>query len=439
MIDEGEYALFGMFKKKPEIVEPPLRFGTSHQIPPIDPVVLAQAKWVVYNAVIAHASTMIIQVTQQGVAVQYIVDTISHEGPGSDPASAANVNMVLKAMAGIDLAQPKPLAEGKFSISVPGKKYPCTLTCQLGRGSERVTLAFDDGSKPPEKFEDAGMRPKMIEQLKEAMKEPGIVVISSPPKQGFTTSFNNTIRLVDRYLRNVVAVEDEQGKEKQVENAPITTYNSQAGETPFTVLPKLLRTYPDVVCVRQPTDGETLDLLCEQPDRERLVLMGVGALDAVEALPRLLAMKAPRDKLAKHVKAVLNMRLLRKLCEACKEAYPPPPQLLKQLGVPAGRIKAFYRQGPPPQPPVPPNAKEPPPPVTICPGCNGLGYRTRTAIFELLVVNDQLREALQGPARLDDLRKIAKQSGHATLLDEGILACAQGVTSVQEVLRVLKG
>src|SRR5690606_14932 len=112
----------------------------------------------------------------------------------------------------------------------------------------RMTLTFDDGKKPPEKFEDLGMRPKLLESLKEAMQKPGLVLVASP--QGFSTAFNTTIRTVDRYLRNCVSVEDAAAKEDPVENSPITTYDSKAGESPATVLPKLLRTYPDVVSVR---------------------------------------------------------------------------------------------------------------------------------------------------------------------------------------------
>ncbi|MBI1900819.1 MAG: Flp pilus assembly complex ATPase component TadA [Planctomycetia bacterium] len=428
--------IFG--KKQPEIVEPPLRFFTKTPLPALDPVIYAQVKWLVFNAITAHAQDLVLNATQQGVKVQYVIDAVTHDAPSVDPSLAVSMMAILKVHAGIDPSQPKPLASGEFQVHIPKKKITGKLVSQLGRGTERLVVNLDEGKPPPDKFEDTGMRPKMLEQIRETLKKPGIFVVSAPPQQGFTTSFNCMIRCIDRYLHNVVTVEDKYTEEKQIENAPITTYDPKAGESPVAVLPRLLRTYPDVVCVRNVVDTETMTLLCDQPRHERVVVIGVQALDAIEALPRVLAYKGPRDKFAQNVTGVLNQRLIRKLCEHCKQAYPPPPPLLQKLGVPPGRIQAFYRPGPPPAPPTPPGAKEPIPPPAVCPQCNGIGYLGRTAIFELLIVNDALRQTLATSNKLDDLRRVAKESGHNTLMEEGVVACALGVTSMEELLRIMK-
>ncbi len=428
--------LFG--KKQPEIIEPPLRFATKNPLPAIDPQLYANVKWLVFNAIKGMSQQLVVTATQQGVSVQYIIDAVAHEAPSMDPATAAQMLMVLKVHAGIDVNKPQALASGDFLIPVPGKKMTAKLVSQLGRGSEKMVLTFDDGAKPLDKFEDTGIRPKMLEQIKELVNKHGIFIVSSPPQQGFTSTFNATIRAIDRYLHNVVAVEDENANEREVDNSPISPYDATAGVSAATVLPKLLRTYPDVVCVRQPMNAETMTLLCDQPRQQRVVIIGVQALDAVESLPRVLALKGPRDKFAQVVTGALNVRLIRKLCEMCKQAYPPPPALLQKLGVPPGKIQAFYRPGPPPQPPQPPDAKEPIPGPVVCPACNGIGYKGRTGIFELLIVNDALRQTLVNSNKLDDLRRVAKQSGHASMMDEGVLACAMGVTSLEEFLRVMK-
>ena len=124
---------------------------------------------------------------------------------------------------------------------------------------------------------------------------------------------------------------------------------------------------------------------------------------------------------------MVNQRLVRKLCDACKEAYTPPPQILQQLGIPEGRVQAFYR---PPQP----NPEEPKEPCEVC---GGIGYLGRTAIFELLVVGDAVRKALT-TAKLDLLRQAARKDGMKNLQEEGVLLVAKGVTSLPELMRVLK-
>ncbi len=134
--------------------------------------------------------------------------------------------------------------------------------------------------------------------------------------------------------------------------------------------------------------------------------------------------------------ASLNMRLLRKLCDNCKQPYAPTPQILQQLGIPAGKVQALYRphEGPLPLPPDAPKDAVPMP----CRHCRGIGYKGRTAIFELLVMNDQLRTVLTKTPKIDILRAEARKAGYRNLQEEGIALVAKGTTSLPELLRVLK-
>jgi len=125
--------------------------------------------------------------------------------------------------------------------------------------------------------------------------------------------------------------------------------------------------------------------------------------------------------------AVVNQRLIRKLCEFCKEAYAPPAQVLQQLGIPEGKIQAFYR----PRQPTEENPE-------ICPECGGIGYVGRTAIFELLVVDQAVRKALATSPKLDLVRQAAGKDGLRTFQEEGLVLVAKGVTSLPELIRVVK-
>ena len=137
----------------------------------------------------------------------------------------------------------------------------------------------------------------------------------------------------------------------------------------------------------------------------------------------------PPAEFAKAVTLVTGQRLVRKLCESCKEAYAPPPQLLRQLGIPEGRVQAFYR---PPQPNAD-NAKQEP-----CQACGAIGYVGRTAVFELLTVGDAVRKVLSADPKVDLIRQAARKDGMSSLQDEGVLLVAKGVTSLPELMRVLK-
>ena len=227
-------------------------------------------------------------------------------------------------------------------------------------------------------------------------------------------------------------MEDEDNREPEVENVDVTTYNLKEGETPDKILPKIIRKQPDAYVVRDLTNVETLKILCGLvTDDQKMVVSSIGSKEAVEALIRVLMMKIPAKDFAPAVIGVLNQRLIRKLCEACKEPFEPQPKLLQALGIPAGKVPVLYREK---QYPAPDSGEE----VEICQECGGIGYKGRMALFELLKVNDQLREALIKQPKLEVLQKVAKASGHHSLKDEGVLLVVQGVTSVTELQRILK-
>ncbi len=209
-----------------------------------------------------------------------------------------------------------------------------------------------------------------------------------------------------------------------------------AGQTPDKVLAKLLLKQPEVLVLPELYNAETVKLLCDEVLNEnRLVISRVRAKEAVEALLRVLLFKAPADLFAKAVTGVLNQRLLRRLCPSCKQSYEPPPELLRRLGIPAGKVEVLYKEFQPPPPgSEPPKKGEP----EVCPDCGGIGYRGRIAVFELLLVDDEIRRLLIKQPKLELLRKAARQAGNRTLQEEGILLVANGVTSLTELQRILK-
>ena len=371
------------------------------------------------------ADGVLLDFTSEAVNTRYEIDGVWHSGDAQERETGDALLAVVKTLAALDPEERRARQQGAFAAEFNGDSLTCKLLAQGTKTGERAMIRLVNQRVLFNKLDELGMREKMAEQFGEILTTPqGFILISAPPRLGLTSTFDATLHSMDRFTRSFVAVEDTRREERAIENIPITAYDG-ASETPMSVLPGLIRLYPDVLIVRELINAETVALLCQQVGQKRLILGSVQAKDTSEALLRILAMKVPPATFAPTATAVLNQRLVRKLCESCKEAYAPPEQLLKQLRIPPGKIEALYR------PPTEPEK--------VCPDCSGIGYVGRTAVFELLVVNDAVRKVLTTKPKLDLLRAAARKSGMRPLQEEGILLVLRGVTSLAELTRVLKG
>ncbi len=383
------------------------------------------ARVVIADGLSNRAHAIMLDYTQQAVAVHWMIDGVWHNAEPIPREQGDPLLETLKALSGLDPQQRQKQQKGTFSAEYQSTAYEATLTCQGTKTGERALIQLRNQKVAFESLDDLGMRPKMQEDLKEllALKQ-GLVLFSAMPAAGLRSTAHAIIRNTDRFTREFVAIEEETRRYQEIENCPVTTYNAARGESPATILPKAIRAMPDVIIIRDLVNAETVTLLCQEIPDERLIISTVRAKDGPEALLRVLAMGVPADEFARGISGVLNQRLVRKLCEACKEAYAPTPQILGQLGIPEGRVQAFFR---PPQQPE-----------EVCQQCGGVGYKGRTAIFELLKVGDTVRNVLTTEPKLELLRQAARKDGMRGFQEEGVLLVAKGVTSLPELMRVLK-
>lgn len=390
---------------------------------------LLTAREILADGLTVRAMAVMLDFTQQGVAVRTMIDGvwIAREGVGRDVGDPAIES--LKLLCGLNPQDRQSRQTGGFSVEFESKKYEATLVSQGTPTGERALVQFVEGKIPLRSLDDLGMRTKLQEQLRESLDASrGFVLLSAIPGGGLRSTTDAVLHTCDRFTREFATLEEETNRYQVVENIALTTYKAADGVSPMDVLPKFFRTEPDVAVVRDLTDGDMVELLCEEIPDNRLIVSTIRAKDCAEALLRVLALGVPADTLAKSVTAVLNQRLVRKLCDSCKEAYAPAPQILQQLGIPEGRVQAFYR-------PFQPNPEEPKEP---CQACGAIGYLGRTAIFELLVVGDAVRQALTSNPTLESVRQAARRDGMKTFQEEGVLLVAKGTTSLPELMRVLK-
>jgi len=391
-----------------------------------------EARQILADGLTQRADGIMLDFAQQAVAVRYQIDGVWLEGQARDRESSDPALASLKILCGLNPQDRQARQEGKFTAELRQDPKPetmaATLSTQATPTGERVLIRLERTKTPFKTLDDLGMRQKMQEQLLAALgQQSGFVVLSAMPASGLRTTTNIVLRTMDRYMREFVAVEDESNRYEPIENVPVTTYKPEQKHDLHDLFDRLFHQEPNVAVVRDLVDANMVSTLLAQVHENRMIVSTIRAKECAEAVLRLLAMKVPPAELANGLTAVLCQRLVRKLCEKCKEAYAPTAEMLRQLQIPEGKVQAFYR---PPQPSA--DQKE------VCKTCGGIGYYGRTAIFELMLVDDNLRRVIAGAPKLETIRQAARRAGMRTLQEEGVLLVARGVTSLQELTRVMR-
>ncbi|HJT76935.1 MAG TPA: ATPase, T2SS/T4P/T4SS family, partial [Gemmataceae bacterium] len=187
----------------------------------------------------------------------------------------------------------------------------------------------------------------------------------------------------------------------------------------------------DVIYIGEIRDQETAEIACQAAQTGHMVFTTLHANDTITALARLLDLGVQPFLIASAVSAVLGQRLVRILCPECKVRYKPDPDMLRKANLPADKIKFFYK----PHVTIDGDAEDK---ESVCPHCNGTGYRGRTGIFELLVVNDRIRDLMRDNPNFNAIKQEAVKGGMKYLQEDGIRQVIEGRTSIQELLRVSK-
>ena len=231
-----------------------------------------------------------------------------------------------------------------------------------------------------------------------------------------------SLREIDRYQRNIITVEDP--IEYHLDNVTQMEVNTKAGQTFATSLRSILRQDPDVIMIGEIRDQETASIACQAANTGHMVFSTVHSNDAVTALFRLLDLGVEPFMIASALSGVLGQRLVRVLCEACKEPYKPKPEFLKKANLPADKVDVFYRR--------------PENPEQVCQQCGGTGYFGRTGIYELLVLTEPMRDMIRENPSINKIKAEARKKGMIYLQEDGLRQVIQGRTSIEELLRVVK-
>jgi len=387
------------------------------------------------EAIFKDADMTVLDFSTQQVSLRFQIDGLWHSGAPMEREEGDYMLATLKELAGVDYRERR--ASGNFGTMFHKKKQKFKLVSQGIKTGERVALYLDYKRPPLDKCEELGMRASMISQIHEIVNDTsmGIFVTSAVPGEGFTKVWRGALDTCDRLTRDYYTLEHVGKNEPEVINVYPIEYDSAKGEDAMSPLAQLMLKEPDVLAFPDLESGDLLNRIVDHSVAHDLPMFTrIPGKNSIDALRRILALKPNAKNFAKRLSAVLSMRLIRLLCDECKIGFKPTPQMLQQLGLPQGRIAQLFRPMVYKNGMVDEKNKE----IVPCSNCCGIGYRGRTGLFELLVLNDELRSAMVSDPKANNLAAIAKRHRHVSMQMEGIVMIASGKTSIDELQRVLK-
>lgn len=392
------------------------------------------------QAIRGRADQILMDYSAQGVAIRFRVDGKWENMPPMDRPSGDGMLVILKKLCVLNPADRKSKQTAKLPLKFKGDDWILEFASQGIPSGERVLIRIETKKPVLTELSDLGMREKMQEQFRNLINSSdAMFIFSGPPGHGLPTTWRVGLESADRFVRDFHSIEDKALDEPELINITKHPFEAAAGETPMTVLKSLLLKQPDVLVFPDLFDAQVTKLVCEEVAEEsRYAITRVAANSAVEALLKLMATYKDSAKALVNVTCgIINQRLIRRLCPDCRQPFQPQPQLLQKLGIPPGRVKTLYQPFIPPPPEQRVDANGKPIEIEICTKCDGRGYYGRAAVFELLALDDEIKKAFLNNPNPAHVTQVAKQRGYLTIQEEGVLAVATGLTSLQELQAVL--
>lgn len=396
-------------------------------------------KDMISEVLLKRAETVLIDYSQTQATPRILVDGSWHPIPPMDRQTGDAVLVSIKFLAGLNPTERRAKQSGRFSLKSPefGKRGINVLSQGIPNG-ERVQLKImgDAASKLP--LKKLGMLPSMEKPFVEALNKPGVCIVSAPKGEGLTTTWQGLLLSADRLTKDCIGLVSEANiEETSVENIVLTNYEPGKQKD---VLVQALLTRPDAVACSHVESPEVTDTLTASiGSQDTAVWLRSEAKTTVEALLRCMQNSKNPNQLAETVRYVTNQRLARRLCPHCKQEIRVQPKLIQQLGGDPRKQTTIFQafRLPPPEQRVDQNGK--PIEFPTCQTCGGLGHVGRIALYEMLVINDEVRQTLRETPKPQAIDAIAKRSNaKMPMASSAWRLVLLGVISLQEAQASLK-
>jgi type IV pilus assembly protein PilB len=372
------------------------------------------------QAVNDRASDIHIEPQERDVRIRYRIDGVLHEVMRSPKSIQNGVLSRLKIMADIDIAERRVPQDGRVGLVVGGKAIDLRVATMPTVHGEKAVIRILDKSHALLNLSDLGFSEQNMERYETSFTKPyGMILVTGPTGSGKSTTLYATLNILNQVDRNIITVEDP--VEYRLAGANQVQMNPKAGLTFASALRSILRSDPDIVLIGEIRDAETAQIAVQAALTGHLVLSTLHTNDAPSAVTRLTEMGIEPFLVSSAVDCVLAQRLIRVLCEKCKEYYQPTADALKEARIPLmpdGSIPRLYR------------------PVG-CNTCGNTGYRGRMAVHEVMSMSEEIERMTVERRSSEEIAKVAHEQGMMTLRQDGILKLLAGQTSVEELFRVI--
>ncbi len=376
-----------------------------------------------FDAVKAGASDVHIQPYEDRVIVRQRIDGVLFDSFEVPKAVQEEVLTRVKVLGRMNIAEKRLPQDGRATVQLGDRTVDLRIASLPTSHNERIVIRLLDKSARLYTLGELGMPPHYLKSFRQLIqRDHGMILVTGPTGSGKSTTLYGALQEIDSHDLNVLTLEDP--IEYQLDGISQTQINEKKGMTFASGMRSVLRQDPDIIMVGEVRDGETAVMAIQASLTGHLVFSTLHTNDAASAVTRLLDLGIEPYLVSSSLVASLAQRLVRRLCTACKQPDPkatalpaPPDSLLEEQGIVLTDLPGVYA------------------PVG-CDSCRGTGFRGRVGLFELLVIDDTCRDLVQARGNASQIREAGMQAGMHLLATDGILKVHQGVTTLDEVMRV---
>lgn len=376
-------------------------------------------KKLILQGVERGASDIFVDPLQSGACtVRMRIDGSLRQVCELEPSMAKSVESAVKVIAGMDITERRRPQDGAFSAKIDGELISFRVASVGAYSGEKISLRILGSASGPRGLSDLGLSPEDQDIIEKAIKLPsGMVLMCGPTGSGKTSTLYAMLKSIDYSIKNVISIEDPiENIMPQISQMEV---NTKADITFGALLRNALRQNPDIICLGEIRDEETAEIAVQAAQTGHLIIATVHSNDNLGTVDRLQNLGIPLRTIAGTLHVIISQRLIRTLCPACKKRRALTPELqdyFVRANLPTDNV--FAAAG--------------------CPQCDGTGYAGRRAIFDIMVVNHQLRELLEDEATtLATVQAyIEREHGSSVMAYKGYRLAAEGITSLDEVNRI---
>lgn len=383
-----------------------------------DAPVIRIVNMILVEAIRKSASDIHIEPFEKMLRLRYRIDGVLHEMPAPPKALQPAVTSRIKVMANLDIAERRIPQDGRFRIRAQGREIDLRISILPTVHGEKIVMRLLDKTNLAKDLDSIGLDPDSLHKLRHAIEQPhGLILVTGPTGSGKTTTLYSALQELNTPEVNIVTVENP--VEYQLVGINQVEIREQVGLTFSASLRSILRQDPDIVLVGETRDAETADIAVKAALTGHLVMTTLHTNDAPGAIARLAYMGVEPFLIASSLRLSQAQRLVRKICTNCKEPFQVTPEFCESNDIPLeifDGVELFRGRG--------------------CGRCNGTGYKGRAAIMEILPVSARLREMMLTTVNADEVRKAALEEGFRDLRTNGFFRVREGITTIEEVLRV---